>query len=730
MKTVLLLCFSIFSFLFTSIIFSQTISWEQLNGPFGGTALCFATNSNGDLFAGADENQRGVYKSTDNGITWLQKSNGIAITDRAVSWITVDDSNYVIIGTNSHIGASVYKSTNDGESWVKIADLGGTSVTQNANGDIYVGNTGYAQYSVSTDAGYTWTHFSHPSPFINCIEINDSGHIFIGGNYTGYRSTDYGTSWTNLSLPDGINSFAFAPNGDVYAGCSRDYASNSGVYKSTDNGDSWMPVKEGFRVYPTDNIVINNTGDIFVGSYGWGIWRSTDDGVTWTQQNSGLGHYYIKSMYVTDNAYIYAGASGGGIYRSTDNGESWQQVGLTAVAVKRIAINPLNGFIFTSVSGMARSTDSGFSWEPTNNGLSDLDVRAITIKNDGTIFCGVGSWATGVVYRSTNNGNNWERSDNGLPHHDVSGLTFDAEGNICVSIDYNGVHKSTDNGITWSNIGDPPGGKLAFNSLGDLFLASWGGGVWKLPHGDTVWVNITGSIYPYVDCIFIGSNNYIYAAENRSTDNGATWTPLNIPANNVYSYAENSEGHLFCGTYNYGGGVFRSTDYGETWEAINSGLPTQDVRCVAVDADDYLYAGPWGYSLFKTITPTVTSVENERQIPLSFSLEQNYPNPFNPSTKIKYTIPQNPPSSPFTKGGSGDSRGGFVILKVYDVLGNEIAILVNEEKAPGTYEVEFQSTLGSHQLASQIYFYQLRAGDPSAGSGQVYVQTKKMILLK
>lgn len=104
--------------------------------------------------------------------------------------------------------------------------------------------------------------------------------------------------------------------------------------------------------------------------------------------------------------------------------------------------------------------------------------------------------------------------------------------------------------------------------------------------------------------------------------------------------------------------------------------------------------------------------------PIKFGLEQNYPNPFNPTTKIKYTIPVNPPSSPFTKGGNGNSRGGFVTLIVYDVLGNEVATLVDEYKPAGRYEVEFNAA----SLPSGVYFYQLKAGE--------YIQTKKMILLR
>jgi hypothetical protein len=99
-----------------------------------------------------------------------------------------------------------------------------------------------------------------------------------------------------------------------------------------------------------------------------------------------------------------------------------------------------------------------------------------------------------------------------------------------------------------------------------------------------------------------------------------------------------------------------------------------------------------------------------------FSLEANYPNPFNPSTIIKFTIPTYPQSPPYQ--GGKTKQGWFVQLKVYDVLGNEVATLVNEEKPAGSYEVEFDSD----GLTSGIYFYQLRGG--------IYIETKKMVLMK
>jgi hypothetical protein len=97
----------------------------------------------------------------------------------------------------------------------------------------------------------------------------------------------------------------------------------------------------------------------------------------------------------------------------------------------------------------------------------------------------------------------------------------------------------------------------------------------------------------------------------------------------------------------------------------------------------------------------VSDLEDEFH-PLTFQLEQNYPNPFNPSTKIRYSIPQE----------------GNVTLKIYDVLGNEVTTLIDEEKTAGVYEVEFNAS----KLSSGIYIYKLTAGN--------FIQTRKMILVK
>lgn len=118
--------------------------------------------------------------------------------------------------------------------------------------------------------------------------------------------------------------------------------------------------------------------------------------------------------------------------------------------------------------------------------------------------------------------------------------------------------------------------------------------------------------------------------------------------------------------------------------------------------------------ILKDVLSIVLGIEDEN-FPVEFYLLQNYPNPFNPLTKIEYSIPTPPVSSPLVK---GRTKEGFVTLKVYDVLGNEIETLVDEEKPAGTYEV----TWYAGNLPSGVYFYRLKAGE--------YISTKKMILMK
>jgi hypothetical protein len=117
-----------------------------------------------------------------------------------------------------------------------------------------------------------------------------------------------------------------------------------------------------------------------------------------------------------------------------------------------------------------------------------------------------------------------------------------------------------------------------------------------------------------------------------------------------------------------------------------------------------LYAvGMFYYSVLKYSQSIPTDVEEvSSEIPATFKLEQNYPNPFNPSTTISFSIP----------------FSAFTSLKVYDILGNEVASLMSEEKLAGEYNITFDASA----LTSGVYLYRLNAGNFSA--------MKKMILLR
>jgi hypothetical protein len=128
------------------------------------------------------------------------------------------------------------------------------------------------------------------------------------------------------------------------------------------------------------------------------------------------------------------------------------------------------------------------------------------------------------------------------------------------------------------------------------------------------------------------------------------------------------------------------------------------------DATDRNIIGVNGYTMLEQYLNglvgsdvfTTTEVSQNNSVPVQFTLEQNYPNPFNPTTAISYQL----------------STNSFVTLKVYDLLGREVATLVNGQREAGSY----QTTFDASHLSSGVYLYQLRAGD--------YVQTRKMALMK
>lgn len=192
------------------------------------------------------------------------------------------------------------------------------------------------------------------------------------------------------------------------------------------------------------------------------------------------------------------------------------------------------------------------------------------------------------------------------------------------------------------------------------------------------------------------------------------------------AYDVSADGKKIVGVINYGGNIYKAFLWTESdgmrkLEEVYSSLisyGTELTTAYKITPNGRFIVGS-GYnsatgksSAYLLDTGPVINVEYESDSlfsPFEFHLFQNYPNPFNPNTKIKFIIPNNVILS---------EAKNLVTLKVFEVLGNEVAILVNEEKPAGSYEVEFNVS----GLPSGVYFYRLQAGD--------YVSTKKMSIIK
>jgi photosystem II stability/assembly factor-like uncharacterized protein len=263
---------------------------------------------------------------------------------------------------------------------------------------------------------------------------------------------------------------------------------------------------------------------------------------------------------------------------------------------------------------------------------------------------------------------------------------------IYVGTDDSHVWVSTDNGSTWNEISDGLPVRWVTRVAVDptnenIIYVTFNGLKWRDPQ-------------PHVF---------------RSTDKGTTWSDIssNLPDAPVNAFAVDyiNPAVLYLGNDI---GMYVSFNSGQSWEVLGIGLPILPIGDIEIHPTDHiLVAGTYGRSMYKIDLDQILSADKDQPILVSdFKLFQNYPNPFNPSTKIKYTIPS-----------VGTSLMKFVQLKVYDVLGNEVALLVNEEKPAGSYVAEF--TVGQDSrpdIASGVYFYKLQAGS--------FEETKKMLLLK
>jgi hypothetical protein len=313
------------------------------------------------------------------------------------------------------------------------------------------------------------------------------------------------------------------------------------------------------------------------------------------------------------------------------------------------------------------STDGGDSW--IDKSFITYTPISIQVINKNLVF----SYYGGRLFRTTDEGQSWTEFSFPVsppPYPTWIESCFFVNSDVGWSMSNDGRLSVTyDGGLTWSNI----------YNLGYHY------GVFKLHFSDEL-------------------NGWIHKGSflQKTTDGGHQWIDRGLtPWANSHPTS-----HYFLNDTT----IFISSGTGLLYKTFDAGITFQSEPLNFVDIDDIYFANiekGWAVGnnvILASFDAELISSAYEEHITqnLSFYLSQNYPNPFNPSTTITYQIPEL----------------SFVTLKVYDVLGNEIATLVNEEKPAGRYEVEFDGT----GLPSGIYFYRLQAND--------FVNTNKMILLK
>lgn len=393
----------------------------------------------------------------------------------------------------------------------------------------------------------------------------------------------------------------------------------------------------------------------------------------WIQKSNGIGSDKVITSLISNNNIIFASSILSGVYRSTDLGENWENIntGLTSDSVTSLFTK--NDIIFAGTygAGVFSSSNNGDNWSPLNNGLTNLYINT-SFSTGNYIFIGTSTFAnnSGGVYYTTNLGQNWIFA--GLNTYSVKAFTM--SGNYLIAgIAYNGslggTFRTTNYGLNWTS---------GYNGLS----------------GNAV--NVNSFVSDGMN-IYAGTGAGVYLSINY----GSNWSPMNIylPPVKVNIISINYSNIIIGNEL----GLYITTNYGTNWKNKSEGLPANCNILTDIVVDDYIFAGTYEYSLWRRNFSELIGIKRISEfIPDEFSLEQNYPNPFNPATKIKFTI----------------AKKSEVNLKVYNILGEEIVVLVNERLNAGIYEVTFDGA----KLSSGIYFYKIIADG--------FSETKRMVLVK
>jgi photosystem II stability/assembly factor-like uncharacterized protein len=482
----------------------------------------------------------------------------------------------------------------------------------------------------------------------------------------------------------------------------------------------------------------------------------------WVQQNAPSNILTIASIDFCD-ANTGAACGVGNLYNgaaayTTNSGVNWFSAQIpdsTRALLKVQFINNYTGYAAGSYNIiMNYGDDANYVGKNLTNRLERFYGGNITPVNAEDF--------RGLFLKTTDGGRTWVTHGN-LPAnvYYLLGIKFINEntGFATASLDFfvnikDAVLKTTNGGLNWvslytidtayiSNIYTLDGNNLFVAGTKWRYGNIYTGMILKTSNGGSLWdvqmFNDTKTIsdvhFPNPSTGFAVSHlgialidTLIDAFIYKTTNNGINWVKLSFQ--NPRTSYESVEfvpgtgkgiavGWKLTPQYRDEGLLIsRTTNYGMNWSNYFISDTTHDLRCSSIaDANVWFTGGGIPAIIYKSTNGGAIGIQPiSSEIPNQFSLSQNYPNPFNPTTRIKFAIPT-PLSPPFGKGGRTQS-GGFVRITIYDILGREVAVLVNEQLNPGTYEVTWDAS----DFPSGVYFYQL--------STQEYSVTKKMVLIK
>ncbi len=392
----------------------------------------------------------------------------------------------------------------------------------------------------------------------------------------------------------------------------------------------------------------------------------------WYQQNSGVNNT-LWSVDFVNNLTGYVAGSGGLILKTTNGGESWTShyengfhnfIGIDF-------INPLTGWATGHFGAIYKTTNGSQSWvQQTSPTVANLFFVQFINENTGYISSDAG------VLKTTNSGLLWSYSFES--NHPVYSTYHLNENTGFLGNNLGEQYKTYNGGVNWSLAQTIPGnGSVAY-----YFVNSQSG--WS-----------------------VGYNNQII----KTTNGGTSWQRQ---YNNLSDFTLlrdiefiNSSAQIgyVVGFYNT---ILRTGNGGENWSMQESPV-FSDYNAIEFVSDNVGWIVGSGGVILKTNSATLTTLNsNIQSVPDKFELSQNYPNPFNPSTEIKYTLPKN----------------SDVSIKVYDILGNEVKSLINNEfRNAGTFSIKWDGKNNSGlNVSSGAYFYKMITAD--------FNKTLKMLLMK